>query len=120
MFKFIMHGYYFRGVSNKNLLCCSVFSLGGNVNTRQMLKPIYMGSIFHVKKSIKYSGHRQLFCQLLSNYQNLMLLTSSDTKRTLRHLFLFTNSVQRELVLICKQQTHLQLTFLALHSCRQD
>ena len=31
------------------------------------------------------------------NYQNLMLLTSSDTKRTLMHLFLFTNSVQREL-----------------------
>ena len=29
------------------------------------------------------------------NYQNLMLLTSSDTKRTLMHLFLFTNSAQR-------------------------
>ena len=37
------------------------------------------------------------------NYQNLMLLTSSDTKRTLMHLFLFTNSAQRELVLICTQ-----------------
>ena len=32
------------------------------------------------------------------NYENLMLLTSSDTKRTLMHLFLFTNSAQRELV----------------------
>ena len=32
-----------------------------------------------------------------------MLLTSSDTKRTLMHLFLFTNSAQRELVSICAQ-----------------
>ena len=32
------------------------------------------------------------------NYQNLISLSSSDTKRTLMHLFLFTNSAQRELV----------------------
>jgi len=32
-----------------------------------------------------------------------MLLTSSDTKRTLMHLFLFTKSAQRELVSICTQ-----------------
>ena len=38
------------------------------------------------------------------NYQNLMLLTSSDTKRTLMHLFLFTTSAQRELVSICTQR----------------
>ena len=51
------------------------------------------------------------------NYQNLMLLTSSDTKRTLMHLLLFTNSAQRELVSICTQRyTQPQLTFLALHS----
>ena len=37
------------------------------------------------------------------NYQNLILLTSSDTKRKLIHLFLFTNSAQRELVSICTQ-----------------
>ena len=40
------------------------------------------------------------------NYQNLMLLTSSDTKRTLMHLSLFTNSAQRELVSICTQSIH--------------
>ena len=40
------------------------------------------------------------------NFQNLMLLTSSDTKRTLMHLFLFTNSAQRELVSICTQSIH--------------
>ena len=43
---------------------------------------------------MKYSGHRKL----LLNYQSLMSLFSSDTKRTLLHLFLFTNSAQRELV----------------------
>ena len=42
------------------------------------------------------------------NFQNLMLLTSSDTKRTLMHLFLFTNSAQRELVSICTQSIHVR------------
>ena len=35
-----------------------------------------------------------------------MLLTFSDTKRTLMHLFLFTNSAQKELVSICTQSKH--------------
>ena len=35
-----------------------------------------------------------------------MLLTSSDTKRTLMHLFLFTNFAQRELASICMQSIH--------------
>ena len=34
------------------------------------------------------------------NHQNLMILTFSDTKRTMMHLFMFTNSAQRELVRI--------------------
>jgi len=45
-----------------------------------------------------------------------MLLSSSDTK-TLIHLFLFTNSAQRELVSICThytENTQQRLTFLAL------
>ena len=46
-----------------HLLYCSVLSLGGNVNTRRMLKPD-MGSIFHIKKSMKYSGHTKLLCEL--------------------------------------------------------
>ena len=51
------------------------------------------------------------------NYQNSMRLTSSDTKRALMHLFLFTNSAQRELVSICThyaEYARQQLTFLAL------
>ena len=65
------------------------------------------------KKSMKYSGHRKLLCAL-SKLSNLMLLTSSDTKRTLMHLSLFTNSAQRELY---AEYTRPQLTFLALHPC---
>ena len=42
-----------------------------------------------------------------------MLLSSSDTRRTLMHLFLFTKSAQRELVSI-STQSNTQLTFLAL------
>ena len=83
-----------------HFLYCSVLSLGGKVSTRRMSQPD-MGSIFH-KKSMKYSGHRKLLCEL-SKLSNLMLLTSSDTKRTLIHLFLFTNSALRELVSICTQ-----------------
>ena len=45
-----------------------------------------------------------------------MLLSSTDTKRTLMHLFLFTKSAQRELVSICVQSKRPQLTFLALAS----
>ena len=86
-----------------HFLYCSVLSLGGNVNTRRMLQP-NIGSIFHIKKTMKYSGHRKLLFEL-SKLSNLMLLTSSDTKRTLMHLFLFTNSAQRELVSICTQNT---------------
>ena len=82
----------------------SVLSLGGNVNTRRMSKPD-MRSIFHIKISMKYSGHRELLCEL-SKLSKFNALTSSNTKRTLMHLFLFTNSAQRELVSMCTQSIH--------------
>ena len=80
---------------------CSVLSLGGNVNTSLMSKPD-MGSIFHIKNqwNILVTGNYYVNYQ---NYQSLMLLTSSDTRQTLMHLFLFTNSTQRELLSICTQ-----------------
>ena len=79
-------------------------SLGANVNTRRMSKPD-MGSIIHIKNqwNILVIGNYYVNYQ---NFQNLMLLTSSDTKRTLMHLFLFANSGQRELVSICTQSIH--------------
>jgi len=97
-----------------HLLYCSVLSLGGNVNTRRMSKPD-MESIFHKNNqwNILDIGNYYVNYQ---NYQNSILLTSSDTKRTLRHLFLFTNSAQRKLVSMYAEYTQLQLTFLALHS----
>ena len=84
-----------------HLLYCSVLSLGGNVNTRRMSKPD-IGSIFYINNqcNILVIGNYYVNYQ---NYQNLMLLIFSDTKQTLRHLFLFTNFAQRELVSICTQ-----------------
>ena len=49
----------------KHLLYCSVLSLGGNVNTRRTShSQPDMGSIFHIKKSVKYSGNSILSCEL--------------------------------------------------------
>ena len=98
-----------------HLLYCSVLSLGGNVNTRRISKPD-KGSIFHIKKSMKYSGHRKLLCELSKLSKFNAFLTVWDTKQTLMHLFLFTNSAQRELVSMYAEYTRPQLTFLALHS----
>ena len=58
-----------------HLLYCSVLSVGGNVNTRRMSKPD-IASIFHIKKSMKYSGHRKLICELskLSKLNAFILL----------------------------------------------
>ena len=99
MIKVLMQGKLFQRCIH--LLYCSVLSLGSKVNTRRMWKPD-MGSIFHIKNqwNILVIGSYYVNYQ---NYQNLMLLTPSETKRTLMHLFLFTNSAQRELVSICTQ-----------------
>ena len=63
---------YFRSV-HIFVLQCTVS--GRNVNTRRMSKPD-MGSIFHIKKSMKYSGHRKLLCELskLSKFNAFNLL----------------------------------------------
>ena len=97
--KDLMQGKLFQKCTH--VLYCNVLSLGGNVNTRRMSKP-KMGSIFHINNqwNILVIGNYSV------NYQNSMLLTSSDTKRTLMHLLLFLNSAQRELVSICTQSIH--------------
>ena len=97
--KDLMQGKLFQRYTH--LLYCRVLSLGGNVNTRRESKPD-MGSIFHINNQwnirVIWNSYENY-----QNYQNSILLTSSDTKQTLRHLFLFTNSAQRELVSICTQ-----------------
>ena len=97
--KVIMQGKIFQRCTH--ILYSTSLSLGGNVNTRRMSRPD-MGSTFHIKNQ----GNILVKGNYYVNYQNLMLLTSSDTKRTLMHLFLFTNSAQRELVSICTQSIH--------------
>jgi len=97
-------------------LYCSVLSLGGNVNTRRMSKP-EMGSIFHINNqwNILVIGNYYVNYQ---NYQNAMFLTSSDTRGTLRHLFLFTNSAQNWFQCVRRVYTtaiiYPCITFLAL------
>ena len=100
-FKVIMQGKYFRGV---RIFCTAVYCLWW------MSKPD-MGFFFYIKNQwiILVIGNYYVNSQ---NYQNLILLSSSDTRRTLMHLFLFTNSAQKELGSIW--YTQLQLTFLAL------
>ena len=79
-----------------------VLSLCGNVNTRRMSKPD-MGSIFYINNQWHILVIGKLLCELskLSKFNAFNLL--GYTRRTLRHLFLFTNSTQRELVSICTQ-----------------
>ena len=55
--KVIMQGKLFQRCTH--LLYCSLLSLGGNANTRRMLQPD-MGSIFHLKKSMNYSGQKTI------------------------------------------------------------
>jgi len=71
--KDVMQGKLFQKCTH--LLYCSVLSLGANVNTRRMSEPD-MESIFHIKKSMKYSGHRKLLFELskLSKFNAFNLL----------------------------------------------
>ena len=107
-----------------HLLYCSVLSLGGNVNTRRMSKP-HMGSIFQIKKSRKYSGHRKLLCELsnLTKFNAFNLLgyyTNTDAS-----ILVYKFRPKRTGFNVYAEYTRPQLTFLALHpwlnvSMKQD
>ena len=88
-----------------HLLYCSVLSLGGNVNTRRMSKPD-MGSIFHIKKSMKYSGHRKLLCEL----SKLSKFTNNDAS-----ILVYKFRPERTGFNMYTEYTQPQLTFLALY-----
>ena len=80
-----------------HLLYCSAPSLGGNVDTAWHgihLSHTKINEIFWSEETIMW---------IIKIFKNSMLLSFSDTKRKLMHLFLFTNSVQRELVSIFTQ-----------------
>ena len=113
--KDVMQGKLFQ--KSTHLLYCSVQSLGGNVNKRRMSKPD-IGSIFHIKKSMKYSGHRKHMNY--QNYQNLMLLTSSEfgyeTNTDDASILVYKFRLKRTGFNMYAEYTRPQLTFLALHS----
>ena len=80
-----------------HFLYCCVLSLSGKVNTCHLTwNPFSQKNQWNILVIGNYYVNYQ-------NYQFLMLLTPSDTKRTLMHLYLFTNSAQRELVSMCTQ-----------------
>jgi len=107
--KVIMQGKLFQRCTH--LLYCSVLSLGGNVNTGQMSEPD-IGSIFHIKNqwNILVIGNYYVNYQ---NYQNVMLSTSSETKRT-ASILVFKFRPERTGFNMYAEYTQLQLTFLAL------
>ena len=71
-----------------------------HVNSNIFIKVWYTQG-YKCKESY-FRGYRKLLW-VLSKLSKFNALTFSDTKRTLMHLFLFTNSAQREMVSICTQ-----------------
>ena len=96
-----------------HLLYCSVLSLSVNVSTRRMSKPD-MGSIFHIKKSMKYSGHGKVLSELSKfNAFNLLGYLTNIDASILDYKF----CPERTVFNIYAEYTQLQLTCLALKPC---
>ena len=115
--KDVMQGKLFQKCTH--LLYCSVLSHGGNVNTRRMLQPD-MGSIFNIKRSMKFSGHRKLLCELwiikiikFNAFNLLGYWTNTDAS-----ILVYKFQPQRTGLNMYAEYTRQQLTFLALHPCR--
>ena len=113
-----MQGYNARKVISErcaHLLYCNVLSLGGNKNTRRMSQSD-MGSIFHIKKINEIFWSMGNYCLNYQNFQNSMLLSSSDTKRTLHDASILVYKLHPERTgsNMYAEYTQLQLTFLAL------
>ena len=70
-----------------------------------------IGSIVHIKKSMKYSGHRKLLCEL-SKFNLLGYETNTDAS-----ILVYKFRPERTSFNMYASIRQLQLTFLALHSC---
>ena len=108
--KVLMQGKLFPRCTH--FLYCSVLSFGGKVNTRRIFQPD-MGSIFQIKNQWNSLVIGNYYVNYL-NYQNWVLLTSSDTKRTLMHILVCKFHPERTGFNMYAEYTLLQLTFLAL------
>ena len=98
--KVLMQGKLFQRCTH--LLYCSVLSLGGNVSTRRMSHPD-MGFIFHIK--IQWNI---LVIETIMWIIKIIKIKCFYPPRILNehcmmHLFLFTNSAQREMFSIYTQ-----------------
>ena len=93
-----------------HLLYCSALFLCDNVNTRRMSQSD-IGSIFHIKKSMIYSGQRKLLCELTKfSYFNAFILLGYCCIYSCLQI-----PPRENWVSICTQSMrNLQLTFLAL------
>ena len=94
--KVVMKGKLFQRCTHSFVLQC-ILSLFGNVNTRRMSKPDIWDPSF-TSKSMKYSGHRKLLCEL-SKLSSILVYKFSP-ERTGFHMY--------------AQYTQLQFNFLAL------
>ena len=100
IFKVLMQGKFFSEVCAFFVLQCTVF---GRKGKHKMDVTAWHGINFHKNNLWNILVIIGNYYENFQNYLNLMLLSSSDTRRTLMHLFLFTNSAHRELVSICTQ-----------------
>ena len=84
---FMNHGNY-QGYNARKIISevCASFVLQCTVSGRLFKHKPDMGSIFHIKNQLTTLVIGNYYVNY-QNYQNLMLSTSSDTKRTLIHLF---------------------------------
>ena len=77
----------------------NIFSINVGLTSTFLL---YRGLVHHHHWIL---NHRNLFCELSKvSKLNAFILPAPETRRTLMHLFLFTNTAQRELVSICTQR----------------
>ena len=74
-----------------------------------------MEFIFHRKKSMKYSGHNKLLCEL-SKYQNTFILLR-DCRTTDASILVYKHSPERTGFNMYAENTQQPLTFLALLPC---
>jgi len=112
-FKILIQGKLFQRCTH--FLYCSVLSLGWKVNTRRMSQ-LAWHSIFHIKNSMKYSGHRKLLCEFskLSKLNAFILGYQTNTDAS---ILVYKFRPERTGFNMYAEYTRPQLTFFALVLC---
>ena len=100
--KVLMQGKLFQRCTHS--FDCNELSLGGKVHKKTDFEAWY-GIHFH-KNIYEIFWSKETIIWIFKIIKIKCFLSSSDTRRLLMHLFLFTNSPQRELVSTCTQSIH--------------